>query len=102
MFSRQQIFEQPIIINSTQDLNKNGSFYLDSSASRLLLSIYYLITEEGNPQVDEFKLFQPNGISVTIPKESIIKSEEFYALTVESTGELFQPVYQRKSVNFQV
>ncbi|EFX81311.1 hypothetical protein DAPPUDRAFT_242475, partial [Daphnia pulex] len=42
---RAKIFEQSIIQNSSSDVNKTGTFYLDSPASRLLVSLYYLDNE---------------------------------------------------------
>ncbi|KAI9559851.1 hypothetical protein GHT06_013858 [Daphnia sinensis] len=54
------IFEQSIIQTTINDRIKTGYFYLDSPASKLLVSIYCLNTDK-DLGVDSVSIFQPDG-----------------------------------------
>lgn len=86
----EQIFEQSVIQNSMSDLNKTGTFYLDSPASKLLISLYYL-DAQNDITVKSFSLIQPNGLrNETV--DYAIDFEDFYAFTIESALEPFPQV----------
>ncbi|EFX81284.1 hypothetical protein DAPPUDRAFT_317777 [Daphnia pulex] len=82
---RAKIFEQSIIQNSSYDVNKTGTFYLDSPASRLLVSLYYDDENEAI-NVRSFTLTQPNGLRNNTTDLAIIK-KDFLTFTLESALE---------------
>ena len=81
----EQVFEQSVIHNSTSDTNKTGSFYVDSPASKLLLSLYCLDAQK-IVNVISFKLFQPNGLRNETNANAIV-FEDIYAFILESASE---------------
>ncbi|XP_046464188.1 uncharacterized protein LOC124209980 [Daphnia pulex] len=96
------IFEQSIIQNSSSDVNKTGTFYLDSPASRLLVSLYYDDENEAI-NVRSFTLTQPNGLRNDTTDLAIIK-KDFLTFTLESALEplpqglwRFEIIFQRSS-----
>lgn len=93
LFKNQQIAELLIIRESLGGKeSKNGTFYVDSSASRLLISLYYLKAEDTGLEIDKFNIYQPNGLLMNISDDNIVKNG-FYSLIVEPiTKELLQPV----------
>ncbi|EFX64821.1 hypothetical protein DAPPUDRAFT_117811 [Daphnia pulex] len=99
---RAKIFEQSIIQNSSSDVNKTGTFYLDSPASRLLVSFYYDDENEAI-NVRSFTLTQPNGLRNNTTDLAIIK-KDFLTFTLESALEplpqglwRFEIIFQRSS-----
>ncbi|EFX60734.1 hypothetical protein DAPPUDRAFT_275834 [Daphnia pulex] len=84
---RAKIFEQSVIHNSSYNLTKTGTFYLDSPASRLLISLYHLDADkEYALYVKSFTLIQPNGL-INYTTDLAIIINDFLTFTLESVLE---------------
>ncbi|XP_046463206.1 calcium-activated chloride channel regulator 4A-like [Daphnia pulex] len=83
---RAKIFEQSVVHDSSSDLNKTGTFYLDSPASRLLVSLYSLDADNDAVYVRSFTLIQPNGLR-NDTMDVAISFDDFYTFTLESALE---------------
>lgn len=62
---------------------KTGYFYLDSPASKLLVSLYCLNTEQ-SLDVDSVSIFQPDGYPVRneTTVNDLISTDDFYTFVV--------------------
>ncbi|XP_046642877.1 uncharacterized protein LOC124327894 [Daphnia pulicaria] len=83
---RAKIFEQSVIHNSSYNLTKTGTFYLDSPASRLLISLYHLDADKDALYVKSFTLIQPNGL-INYTTDLAIIINDFLTFTLESVLE---------------
>ncbi|KAK4030097.1 hypothetical protein OUZ56_023054 [Daphnia magna] len=80
---RAKIFEQSVIKTNSSDMIKTGYFYLDSPASKLLVSLYCLNTEQ-SLDVDSVSIFQPDGYPVRneTTVNDLISTDDFYTFVV--------------------
>lgn len=65
------------------DTMKSGNFFLDSPASKLFVSLYF-VNNDGNLGVNAFRLTQPNGQSVDATEANLFNdNEEMYLFRIK-------------------